>query len=185
MSFHIKHRAQDDAELEITSFMNLMIVLVPVLLLSLTFTQVTVHDIKLPELTGGYGESDDAQSKLEVVVGADGFQIFYPEGNLIEAIPRVVYQPVDDQAESSEQVTEAEAPAEQAPQLDFERLSAVMQSIKLQLEDRRDVVLRLSPEVDYQSVVATMDAVKSYKAVLAASVVEVELFPEISLGDRS
>jgi hypothetical protein len=29
-----------------------------------------------------------------------------------------------------------------------------------------------------------MDTIKSYKTVLAASLVEVELFPEISLGDK-
>jgi biopolymer transport protein ExbD len=40
-----------DAELDITSFMNLMIVLVPVLLLSLVFAQIRVLNIQLPPLT--------------------------------------------------------------------------------------------------------------------------------------
>ncbi|HSG51582.1 MAG TPA: biopolymer transporter ExbD, partial [Rheinheimera sp.] len=40
-----------DAELDITSFMNLMIVLVPVLLLSLVFAQIRVLNIQLPPLS--------------------------------------------------------------------------------------------------------------------------------------
>lgn len=163
MAFHIKHRQIDDAELDITSFMNLMIVLVPVLLLSLTFTQVTVHDISLPELTGGAANSTNNQSQLEVVVSQQGFEVFYPSGTSIQAIP--VLDLSDGQA------------------MDYTQLSQVMQAVKEQLTDKRDIVVRLAGDVSYQTLVGTMDAVKSYKTTLAASVVEVELFPEISLGD--
>ena len=41
-------KPNEEAELNITSFMNLMIVLVPVLLLNMVFTQTMVLDIKLP-----------------------------------------------------------------------------------------------------------------------------------------
>jgi len=40
-------------------------------------------------------------------------------------------------------------------------------------------------DVDYQTLVTTMDTVKSYKTVVAANLVEVELFPEVSLADTS
>ena len=165
MGFQIKHRKTDDAELDITSFMNLMIVLVPVLLLSLTFTQVTVHDIQLPELTGGEGNSEKNQSQLEVVVSPEGFEVFYPAGTSIQKIPPL-------------EVDEGQA-------WDFQQLSKVMQGVKQQLSEKRDVVIRLTGDVDYQTLVATMDAVKSYKTVQITSMVEVELFPEISLGDKT
>lgn len=164
MSFHIKHKKIDETELDITSFMNLMIVLVPVLLLSLTFTQVTVHDINLPDLTGGSNNSDESQSKLEVVVSDRGFQVFYPAGTLVQKIPTTV-------------LPEGKA-------MDFLQLSEVMQAVKQQMPDKREVTVRLAGDVSYQTLVATMDAVKSYKTVSVASVVEVELFPEISLGDQ-
>lgn len=165
MSFNIKHKGMDEAELDITSFMNLMIVLVPVLLLSMTFTQVTVHEINLPELTGGAGNSVDPQSRLEVFVANEGFEVYYPAGTLISKIPVLEH----DRGQS----------------LDYGMLSQVMQEVKLELSDKRDVLIRMSGDVSYQSLVSTMDAVKSYKTVVVASVVEVELFPEISLGDRS
>lgn len=165
MSFKFQHKGTDEAELEITSFMNLMIVLVPVLLLSLTFTQITVLDVKLPELTGGPALSAESQSQLEVRIEEEGFKIFYPEGNLVKDIPLT-----DPNVIGS---------------YDFQLLSQVMQDVKAQLNDKRDILVLSSPDIDYQSLVFTMDAVKSYKTVVATSLVEVELFPEISLGDAT
>lgn len=166
MSFKYKYRPTDEAELDVTAFLNLMIVLVPVLLLSLTFTQITVHEIKLPELTGGFASSTDPQAKLEVRVDDKGIRVFHPENTMIADIPM-------GKAEDG------------SPVYDFDKLSQVMQAIKEELQDKRDVVLLSSPGLGYQDLVSTMDAVKSYKAVVVSSLVEVELFPEISLGDAS
>lgn len=166
MAFRYKYTPTDEAELDITSFMNLMIVLVPVLLLSITFTQISVHEIKLPELTGGFAASAQSQGQLEVVVDDEGFAVYYPNRrSLVKKLPLL------------------ETEAGQA--YDFDALSAVMQDIKTQMSERRDIILRAGHSLDYQSLVSTMDAVKSYRTVVAASVVEVELFPEISLGDAS
>lgn len=44
----IKRRFKADAELNITSFMNLMIILVPVLLMGMVLARTTVLDLKLP-----------------------------------------------------------------------------------------------------------------------------------------
>ena len=38
-------------------------------------------------------------------------------------------------------------------------------------------------DTDYKTIVKVMDTVRSFKAVVAASVVDAELFPVISLGD--
>lgn len=165
MSFKFQYKGTDQAELQITSFMNLMIVLVPVLLLSMTFTQITVLDVKLPELTGGNAVGKTQQSQLEVRIETEGFKIFYPEGVLVKEIP-------------AEEV-------EGGLLFDYRELSLVIQEIKQQLPDKRDILLLSAPDIDYQNLVFTMDAVKSYKTVLAASLVEVELFPEVSLGDAT
>ena len=49
--------------------------------------------------------------------------------------------------------------------------------------DKKDLSLLLEPDIDYQTIVTLMDKARSYKAVVVASVVNAELFPEISLGD--
>lgn len=163
MDFNFRPRRTDDAELDVTSFMNLMVVLVPVLLITLTFAQVTVLDIHLPELTGGSGQSGESQSQLMVKIESDGYKVYYPDNVLIQEVART-------------ETEEGEA-------YDYAQLTRVMREVKKQLSDNASILLLSAPEVDYQSLVSTMDAVRSYEAVVAASVVEIELFPEISLGD--
>jgi biopolymer transport protein ExbD len=74
MGFLHKRRSgrqlQEVAELEVTPFMNLMIVLVPVLLLSLVFTHTTVIELNFP--TGeSSAEFDPEAVHLEVAVYPD------------------------------------------------------------------------------------------------------------------
>lgn len=157
------YRATDDADIDVTAFMNLMIVLVPVLLLSMTFTQITVLDITLPELTGGSEVSGAAQAQLEVEINDDGFKVYYPTGVMIQNIPLHA--------------------SDSGMAHDYQRLSLVLQEVKSQLQDKTDILLLSRPEVSYATLVHTMDTAKSYKTVLAANLVEVELFPNISLGD--
>lgn len=164
MNFKYKHKNSDQADIDVTSFMNLMIVLVPVLLLSMTFTQTTVLEVKLPELTGGAVATDDPQSKLEVEISHQGFRVFYPENTLVSEIPLI----------QNEDGTIA---------YDQRQLSFILQVIKRQVSEKRDVLLRSELDIDYQYIIATMDTLKSYRTVVAASVVEIELFPEVSLDD--
>ncbi|MEO0443153.1 MAG: biopolymer transporter ExbD [Pseudomonadota bacterium] len=164
MRFQYRHKPEDEAELDVTAFLNLMIVLVPVLLLTMTFTQVTVLEIKLPELTGGTLNSEDTQSTLEVLITEKGIRVIYPENVVVQNIPATVGQNGE-------------------LEYDFDRLSLVMQALKKQLNDKKDAVVRASPNVGYQHLVSTMDAVKSFKTVVVTSLEEFELFPDISLGD--
>lgn len=165
MALNFKKKPLEDADLDVTSFMNLMIVLVPVMLLSLTFTQITVHEIKLPDLSESIESAQETPPKLEVLINEQGIKVFYPSNVLLKELPVVE---VDD-----------------GKAYDFKQLSEVMQEVKKQLNEKRDVLLLSSAGVDYQSLVSAMDSVKSYKTVVAASLVEVELFPEISLADAS
>lgn len=165
MSFKIKRQGTDDAEIDVTSFMNLMIVLVPVLLMSMTFTKVTVMEINLPELTGGAGASSLSQSQLEVVLRPTGFDVYFPSGTLVKHIPLMESEGV--------QVH------------DYAMLSAVLKEVKNRVPEKKDAVIMSTKDVEYQMLISTMDTVKSYQTVVAASLAEVELFPQISLGDAN
>lgn len=158
-----EYHGTDEADIDVTAFMNLMIVLVPVLLLSMTFTQITVLDITLPELTGGSTASGEPQSQLEVEIHSDAFKVYYPTNVIIQDIPAIE--------------------GEEGLEHDYRRLSLVLQEVKKQLADKTDILVLSRPDIEYQTLVQTMDSVKSYKTVVAASLVEVELFPDISLGD--
>ncbi len=159
----MKRRVIEEADLDITPFMNLMIVLVPVLLISMVFSHITILQLNLPDLTGSVTPSAELNRQLEVVLRKSSFEVYYPSGVLIKTI----------------NARETEA----GEQLDYETLSLVLQEIKRQLKDKSDVLLLSEADVSYQSLVSTMDTVRAFRTTVAASAVEVELFPEISLGD--
>jgi biopolymer transport protein ExbD len=158
-----KRRELEEAELEITPFMNLMIVLVPVLLMSMVFSHITILQLNLPDLTGSVTQSAEKNRQLEVVLRESSLEVYFPSGVLIK---RIDAKETDD-----------------GEKLDYETLSLVLQEIKKQVKDKSDVLVLSEPGVSYQSLVSTMDTVSGFRTVVAASAVEIELFPEISLGD--
>ncbi len=62
----------------------------------------------------------------------------------------------------------------------------MLQEVKRQLREQgveqAAITLLSEPEIDYQTIVTAMDTVRSFKALVAASVVDAALFPEISFG---
>lgn len=171
-----KRRELEEADIDVTPFMNLMIVLVPVLLMTMVFNHVSILELNLPDLTGAQTASAEDNRQLEVVVRESGFEVYYPSGNLVKAIDNVED---GNKADGSEE--------DAATRHDFQALSEVLQEIKRRLAAKsiakNDVLLLSEPGVTYQSLVSTMDTLRSAKTVVVAEAVDVELFPEISLGD--
>lgn len=164
-----KRREPEESDIDITAFMNLMIVLVPVLLMSMVFNHISILELNLPDLTGAQTASAEENRQLEVVVRESGIEVYYPSGRLVKAIDNI----------KSEDGSEGRH--------DFQTLSKVLQEIKRQLAAKniakRDALLLSEAGVTYQSLVSTMDTLRAAKTVVVAEAVDVELFPEISLGD--
>ncbi|MGB5324691.1 MAG: biopolymer transporter ExbD [Pseudomonadales bacterium] len=156
-------RNREEADLDITPFMNLMIVLVPVLLLSMVFTRITVIDLQLPAAASGE-QSDLRQEQVEVVVRPDRLAVNFPAGMLLREVGQ----------------TEAGQP-------NYAELTLVLQELKRHLQakqaDRKNISMLVTGDTPYNQIIATMDAVRSYPAVVATDVVEAELFPDIAFGD--
>lgn len=151
-------RLNTSPELDITAFLNLMIVLVPVLLLGMVFSQVRMIELNFPGMEAGQTPEPE-ELRLVVTLIPEGIEIADSRRGLIRVLP------VDQQGQ------------------DFEGLRAVLRRIKNRVPDKTDVVLEVGPDIDYQTLVTAMDTVRSYPAVVAASVVEGELFPDVSLMD--
>ncbi len=70
---------------------------------------------------------------------------------------------------------------------DFELLGLVLQEVKRQLREQgieqEGITILSEPGIDYQTIVRAMDTVRSFKAFVAADVVDAALFPEIAFGD--
>jgi biopolymer transport protein ExbD len=152
----IAHRKE--AELEVTPFMNMMMLLVCALLASVVFTKITVIDLDFPAGNGS-GAVDPDLVHLEVIVRDDQLVVADGRGGAIKTLPMV----------NGEQ--------------DLKGLSLVMQELKRRMPEKRDIVILLDSDTSYQTLVSVMDRVRSYSTVVAMEVVEAELFPVISLGD--
>ncbi|MGC8119062.1 ExbD/TolR family protein [Marinobacter sp. VGCF2001] len=151
-------RLHASADLDITAFLNLMIVLVPVLLLGMVFSQIRMIELNFPGMEAG--QAPDAESfRLVVTVLPAGIEVADSDRGLIDVLP------AGQQGHN------------------YSGLSERLQQIKSHVPEKTDVILEVGPDVDYQTLVSVMDTVRSYPAVVAASVVEAELFPDVSLMD--
>ncbi|EON92706.1 hypothetical protein MARLIPOL_08134 [Marinobacter lipolyticus SM19] len=151
-------RAASSPELDITAFLNLMIVLVPVLLLGMVFSQIRTIELQFPGMESGEAPSAE-QLRLVVTIIPGGIEVSDSERGVIRTLP----------------LREGEQ--------DFAGLLETLKSIKARVPDKTDVVLEVGPEIDYQTLVTAMDTVRSYPAVVAASKIEAELFPDVALAD--
>lgn len=144
-----KRRAQvETPELNVTPFMNLMIVLVPVLLLSLVFTHTTVIELDFPAATSDV--SREEVQHLEVSIYKEQLVVSDHRG-VLKRLPMI----------------EGEH--------DFAGLSQVMLEAKRQMPGKRDALILLEPDTDYQALVFVMDSIRAFETL--------ELFPDMSLGD--
>jgi len=155
-----KHKRPEQlVELDITAFMNLMIVLVPVLLLSMVFAQTAVLELTFPAIDDSQPPLNKETLQLQLIIRPEGLRVADSKKGLIKAINL------------------------QNGQYNFDALSEVLKQLKARFPNKTDITLLLDQNVDYQTLVTAMDVTRSYQTVVAMNVVEAELFPDISIGD--
>ena len=156
------------AHLEITAFINLIVVLVPFLLSTAVFTRLSVIDLTLPAQNTGALEHVTADNlQLEVVVRAEALEVrrqrivevHEQTGGLIE---RIVATPTGP---------------------DVRALGRLVQQLKTRFPDKLDATVLAEPNTSYDTLVQVMDAVRAGHMAQGDKVVRSELFPNISIGD--
>jgi len=151
-----RHRIED-YELNITAFMNLMVILVPFLLITAVFTRMTVLELNLPGRSAG--APDSRQLHLEVTIRKDALEVGERSAGVLKRIEKT------------------------SKGYDYKALSLVLQSIKQKYPDKNQATILAEPDTAYDTVVQVMDAVRVVTSVTAGSVSRFDLFPEISIGD--
>lgn len=155
MSYRKRRRHREAAGLDITAFMNLIVVLVPFLLTSVVFSRLAVLELNLPAAASGPTELKH-ELKLEVIIRPRALEVADRNTGLIKRI-------------------------EAGPQgHDYTALSALMKQIKTRFPDTLDATLLSEPDTAYDTLVQVMDAVRSAREVTGK---RVELFPDIAVGD--
>jgi len=156
----VRRLRKEAAHLEITAFINLIVVLVPFLLSTAVFTRLAVLDLTLPAQNSGAAEQLKANDlKLEIVLRADAIEVGDRIGGLIERIPNT------DKG------------------YNIAALATLMQSIKDKFPQALDASVLAQPNTPYETLVAVMDAVRGTLRFEGPRTVRTELFPNISIGD--
>ncbi|WP_444901297.1 ExbD/TolR family protein [Microbulbifer sp. SSSA007] len=187
-------RDKEAPELDITAFLNLMVVLVPFLLVSAVFSRVTILELNMPSGAGG-GAPDDPTVTVEVVVRkqaleiSDGEKVIARFPNLNATEERETVQPGVTVVEADGQNTDL-AVLPTAEVYDLKKLTEFLLQVKASYPEKTDSILLMEADIAYEHLVGVMDTVRGAEVRVEGSdpsdpeaVEKVILFPDISIGD--
>ncbi|MDO9091762.1 MAG: biopolymer transporter ExbD [Rubrivivax sp.] len=145
--------------LEITAFINLIVVLVPFLLATTVFSRLAVMDLNLPAQQSAVEQLKGPELQLEVVIRQDAIEVGDRIGGLIQRIERT------------------------GATHDFKSLGTLMVLVKGKFPDKTESSVLAEPDTSYDDLVQVMDTVSSSVTANGAQLQRAELFPNISIGD--
>jgi biopolymer transport protein ExbD len=161
---HYKRRTKTDAhEIDVTTFLNLMVVLIPFLLITAVFSRLTIVELNVPSSAGGPSTSEEG-FQPEIIVRKHGIEITNSKV-VIASIPNT-----DDE-------------------FDLQTLSDFMVELKTTYPDQDAASVLMEARIPYDYLIQVMDIVRSVEVPLDDPIEGEEqyelfaLFSEISVGD--
>lgn len=158
---HYKRRSRKDAyEIDVTTFLNLMVVLVPFLLITAVFSRLTIVELNLPSSAGGPAPQQDG-FRPEVVVREAGIEITNGR-SVIASIPR------------------------KDEEYDLQTLSDFMVELKQEYPEQESASVLMEQRIPYDYLIQVMDVVRAVEVESTEIEGEFEyyaLFSDISVGD--
>ena len=156
---HYKRRVGTTYEIDVTTFLNLMVVLVPFLLITAVFSRLTIVELNLPSAAGGPTNNQD-NFRVEVIVREAGMEISNGSA-MIASIPK------------------------KDEEYDLESLSELIVELKREYPEQEEASVLMEPRIPYDYLIQVMDVVRSIEV---PTDVENEfelyaLFSDISVGD--
>jgi biopolymer transport protein ExbD len=153
---HARYRGRND--LNIVPMLDVMVILAFFLIFTAVFSRTSIMEVHLPG-PGAQAASQAPTLELEVIVRRSGLEVADRNQGVLETVP----------------VTAAGQ--------DVVRLSAFLAGIKDRFPDKTSATLLVADDVDYDTIVQVMDAVRVRLSSDGSHVVSRELFPQIALGD--
>jgi biopolymer transport protein ExbD len=149
----------DSSGLDMTTFLNLMVVLVPFLLITAVFSRITIVELSLPSSSGGTAATE-AGFRVEVIVRGGGLEVTNGTA-VIASIPKA------------------------DGEYDLETLSELVVSLKRDHPGTNDASVLLEPDIAYDHLIQVMDVVRSAQLPGAddETSARVALFTDIAVGD--
>ncbi len=157
---HYQSKSKEQPEMDVTTFLNLMVVLIPFLLISAVFTRITIMELDIPSGSGNV--NDKPTITIEVILRESGLEIGNGSG-VIANLPKI------------------------NGQYDLKKLSEYLLKIKQNYPDKTDATILVELDIQYDYMVQVMDSVRSTKTILegAEEAETIVLFPDMSLGEAS
>ena len=155
-----RHHNDDTAELNITAFMNLMVILVPFLLITAVFSRLAILELNLPGSSTEPVDPQEQTFQLEVIVRDGKIEVGDRNQGLLGIYP-----------------------SNEEGDYDFDALSGKLSELKDKYPDKTDASILLESDIAYDTLVQVMDRVRIEQEIEDESIVRNELFPDISIGD--
>jgi len=154
-----KKMVKEAVELNITAFLNLMVILVPFLLITAVFSRITILELNLPAKNSKATQQEQVKLQLELLIRPESFEI--RDANL----GRIKYL------------------ARSNGKTNWKVFTDILVEIKSRFPEEQNISLLLDRKVSYKTLIQVMDRVRSADVVNVTELETVELFPNISIGD--
>jgi biopolymer transport protein ExbD len=153
-----RRRASPIADLDVTAFINLMVVLVAFFLSSVTYFQFSALNLKIPPSIQNAPNPSEALN-LEVIIRKNALEVGDRKIGLISRIEK------------------------RGDSYDFKALNNLLKQIKTRFPDKTDATILSEADIPYDILIKTMDATRNYTIVTPNKISYAELFPDLSIGD--
>jgi biopolymer transport protein ExbD len=156
---HYKLKGKEEVELNITAFLNLMVVLVPFLLITAVFSRMAVVELNLP--SSASGPASEIGFRPEIIVRELGLEITNGR-QIIAAIPKI------------------------EGEYDLATLATYMRSLKEDYSEVDAASVLVEPQIPYDYLIQVMDVVRSADIpdeTAENGFIRVALFPAIAVGE--
>ena len=156
-----RHHRNDTAELNITAFMNLMVILVPFLLITAVFSRLTILELNLPGSSSEPVDPQEQTFQLEIIVRKDKIEVGDRNQGLLGIYPNT------------------------EDGYDYVALAEKLVQLKERYPTKTNAAILLEQEIAYDTLVQVMDTVRVAQEVDENEVLvkRSDLFPDISIGD--
>lgn len=154
----LERHSRKPAELLLVPMIDIFTVLVTFLLMTAVFSRTVILQLNLPASQTEFKEPPPGL-QLEVLVRKDQLVVADRNTGPLHAVPNG------------------------AAGYDYEGLTEYLKFVKSKFPEKTDASILLESDTPYDTLVQVMDRVRVFENGQGASLVQAELFPDISIGD--
>ena len=152
---HARYRGRND--INIVPMLDVMVILIFFLIFTAVFSKMNILELNLPD--DGPPPQLPVVLELEVIVREGLIEVADRGTGLLQSLPN------------------------RADGADYEGLSNYLRRVKIRFPEKKDATVLLEADIPYDTMVQTMDTMRSFDTFIDGQPVRGELFPQIAVGD--